>query len=193
MAHTSNFTALFDANVLYSAPLRDLLMRLALTGLFRAKWTDDIHEEWARNLLENRPDITRKHVERIKSLMNSNAQDALVDGYQYLIPALDGLPDPGDRHVLAAAIVGRAHVIVTYNLRHFPSNTLTRYGVEAQHPDEFIRHLIDLNESRVCGAVRQLRASLRNPPKSVEELLDTLSNQELPLTVATLRSLSELL
>ena len=84
MAHTSNFTALFDANVLYPAPLRDLLMRLALTGLFRAKWTDEIHEEWARNLLENRPDITRKHIERIKSLMNSNAQDALVDRYQHL-------------------------------------------------------------------------------------------------------------
>jgi len=193
MAHASSFTALFDANVLYSAPLRDLLMRLAVTGLFRAKWTHEINEEWAHNLLANRPDITRDQVERIKLLMNNNARDALVDGYQHLVPALEGLPDPGDRHVLAAAIVGRAYVIVTYNLRDFPPEALARYGIEAQHPDEFIRHLIDLNENTVCGAVRQLRASLRNPPKSVEELLDTLSNQELPLTVAALRELSGLL
>ncbi|MFM7881545.1 MAG: PIN domain-containing protein, partial [Microcystis panniformis] len=54
----SNFTALFDACVLYAAPLRDFLMRLALTDLFRAKWTDEIHDEWIRNLLKNRPDLT---------------------------------------------------------------------------------------------------------------------------------------
>ena len=71
MAHTSSFTALFDANVLYPAPLRDLLMRLAMTGLFRAKWTDEINEVWARNLLMHRPDLMREQVERIKLLMNS--------------------------------------------------------------------------------------------------------------------------
>lgn len=193
MPQMSSFTALYDANVLYSAPLRDLLMRLALTGLFRAKWTEDIHAEWTRNLLANRPDITREQVDRIKRLMNEHTKDALVEGYQPLIPAIQDLPDPDDRHVLAAAIVGRANVIVTYNLKDFPQPALALFGIEAQHPDEFIRHLIDLNEIAVCTAVQQQRLALKNPPKSVEELLDILALQELPLTVAALRDLSSLL
>lgn len=193
MPHSSSFTVLYDANVLYSAPLRDLLMRLAVTGLFRAKWTEEIHEEWTRNLLANRPDITQAQVDRIRQLMNDNVRDALVDGYQALVPAIEGLPDLNDRHILAAAIVGRAHVIVTYNLKDFPEAVLKPYGIDAQHPDEFVRHLIDLNENTVCAAVRKQRAALRNPPKNVEEFLDILIQQELPLTVAALRRLSEFL
>lgn len=193
MPHSSSFTVLYDANVLYSAPLRDLLMRLAMTGLFRAKWTEEIHEEWTRNLLANRPDITQAQVDRIRQLMNDNVRDALVDGYQALVPAIEGLPDLDDRHILAAAIVGRAHVIVTYNLKDFPEAVLKPYGIDAQHPDEFIRHLIDLNENTVCAAVRKQRAALRNPPKNVEEFLDILTQQELPLTIAALRGLSEFL
>jgi hypothetical protein len=61
----SNFAVVYDACVLYPAPLRDLLMRLALTDLYRAKWTEQIHEEWIRNLLENRQDIDRPMLERI--------------------------------------------------------------------------------------------------------------------------------
>lgn len=193
MPQMSSFTAIYDANVLYPAPLRDLLMRLALTGLFRAKWTEDIHAEWTRNLLANRPDISRDQVDRFKRLMNEHTRDALVEGYQSLIPAIEGLPDPNDRHVLAAAIVGRANVIVTYNLKDFPQPALTPFGIEAQHPDEFIRHLIDLNEIAVCAAIQQQRLALKNPPKSVEELLDILARQELPLTVAALRDVSSLL
>jgi hypothetical protein len=193
MAHASSFTALYDANVLYPAPLRDLLMRLALTGLFRAKWTEEIHQEWMRNLRANRPDITEEQVNRIRSLMNDHVRDALIDGYQALIPAIEGLPDPNDRHVVAAAIVGRVHVIVTFNLKDFPTKVLSTYGIEAQHPDEFIRHLIDLNSGTVCGAAREHRASLKNPRKSVDEYLDSLAAQELPLTVAALRVLADLL
>ena len=193
MAHSSSFTALYDANVLYSAPLRDLLMRLSMTGLYRAKWTEEIHDEWMRNLLANRPDLKPEAVDRVRQLMNANVRDALVDGYQALIPAIESLPDPNDRHVLAAAIVGRAHVIVTYNLKDFPREALSPYGIEAQHPDEFIRHLIDLNESTVCTAAKEQRAALKNPPHSVEEFLDALAKQELPLTVATLRELRNFL
>lgn len=71
----SFFTALYDANVLYPAPLRDLLMHLAMTGLFRAKWTNEIHEEWIRNVLENRPDLTRNQLERTRDLMNEHVLD----------------------------------------------------------------------------------------------------------------------
>jgi predicted nucleic acid-binding protein len=193
MAYSSSFTALYDANVLYSAPLRDLLMRLAMTGLYRAKWTEAIHDEWTRNLLTNRPDLKPEAVDRVRQLMNANVRDALVDGYQALIPAIEGLPDPNDRHVLAAAIVGRAHVIVTYNLKDFPREALGPYGIESQHPDEFIRHLIDLNEGAVCTAAKEQSAALKNPPHSVEEFLDVLAKQELPLTVAALSELGNFL
>src|SRR5690349_185458 len=108
----SNFIVLYDACVLYPAPLRDLLMRLALTDLFRAKWTNEIHEEWIRNVLANRSDITMEMLERTRNLMNSNVRDCLVDGYQELTQGLM-LPDPNDRHVLAAAIHANCAVIVT--------------------------------------------------------------------------------
>lgn len=168
-------------------------MRLAITDLFRAKWTAEIEAEWTRNLQANRPDIPPERVARLKHLMHAHVRDALVHGYQDLIPALTGLPDPNDRHVLAAAIVGQADVIVTYNLRDFPSSALDPYSIQAQHPDEFVRHLIGLNEHKVCSAVREMRAALQRPALSIDELLDSFSRQELSLTVAALRELRGLL
>jgi hypothetical protein len=97
------FTVFYDANVLYPAELRNFLMHLALMGMFRAKWSADVHEEWMRNLLKNRSDLTREKLERTRQLMDKAAPDALVTGYQHLIPGLL-LPDEDDRHVLAAAI-----------------------------------------------------------------------------------------
>ena len=144
-------TALFDANVLYPAPLRDLLMHLALTDLFQARWSDAIHDEWIRNVLEDRPDLTKEQLERTRRLMNAHARDALVTDYEALIPDMI-LPDPDDRHVLAAAIKGGADVIVTNNLKDFPAETLARYGIEAQHPDAFVTALIELDALAVVGA-----------------------------------------
>ena len=124
--------------------------------------------------------------------MNANVRDCVVSGYEHLIPDLT-LPDPGDRHVLAAAITGSANVIVTFNLRHFPKDILASYGIEAQHPDEFIRHLLDLYEESVVLAVTRQRQSLKNPPKTAAELLDTLEQQGLVQTVANLRQFSQTL
>ena len=188
----STFTVLYDACVLYPAPLRDLLMRLAMTGLFRARWSNEIHDEWIRNVLENRSDLTREQLERTRDLMNKHVLDSVVTGYQHLIPGLD-LPDPNDRHVLAAAIRTRASVIVTYNLDDFPREYLAQFGLEAQHPDEFITHLFDLNEAVVCKAAKLQRAALKNPPRSVEEFLDTLAQQRLPEVVSRLRTFGDLI
>jgi hypothetical protein len=182
----ASFTALYDACVLYPAPLRDLLMQLALSDLYRAKWTDAIHDEWIDNLLEQRPDLRREDLERTRELMNAHVRDCLVERFESLIPSLT-LPDPRDRHVLAAAIRGRADVIVTFNLRDFPAEALAPYDIDAQHPDAFIGHLIDLAPSVVCRAARKCRARLRNPPLAVDEYLDTLARQGLPETVAFLR------
>jgi hypothetical protein len=119
----SNFTALFDACVLYPAPLRDLLLRLAATDLFRARWTDRIHDEWMERLLEDRPELSRGQLMRTRTLMNESVPDSLVTGYEGLVETLT-LPDPNDRHVVAAAIRSQAGVIVTFNERDFPKPAL---------------------------------------------------------------------
>jgi predicted nucleic acid-binding protein len=172
------FTVIYDACVLYPAPLRDLLMRLALTDLYRARWSDQIHEEWITAVLRNRSDLSRAQLERTRSLMNAHVRDALVDGYHFLIPALE-LPDPDDRHVLAAAIKCGADLIVTFNLDDFPDEVLASYGLGACHPDFFLVDQLNLDAERVCMAMRQHRASLKNPPKTVEEYLATLEEQGL--------------
>ena len=163
------FTALFDACVLYPAPLRDLLMRLACTGLFRARWSEQIHDEWIRGVLRDRPELDGK-LKRTRAQMDSAVVDCLVTGHVSIVSSLS-LPDPDDRHVLAAAIVGQADVIVTRNLRDFPSEALATYAIEAQHPDVFIRHVLDLDMAVALSAVRTHRASLKAPPVYVEKYL----------------------
>jgi predicted nucleic acid-binding protein len=178
----SNFTVIYDACVLYPAPLRDLLMQLALTELFRARWTDRIHDEWTRNVLKNRPDLTVAQLNRTRSMMNAAIEDALVFEYEYLIPSLD-LPDPDDRHVLAAAILAKANYIITFNLKDFPASVLDKYEIEAQHPDLFISDLIEVNSSIVLASTEACRQRLKNPPKSAEEYLEILLKQGLSTSI----------
>jgi len=185
MSSHPELIAIYDACVLYPAPLRDLLVRLARAGLFRARWTDAIHDEWIRNLLENRPDLSIVQLQRTRQLMNAAVRDCLVVGYEGRINGLT-LPDPDDRHVLAAALEAQAQVIVTYNLRDFPIDALQPYGMEAQHPDEFILRVIALNPLVVRETVETHQQALKNPPKTPAEYLATLSNQRLPGTVAAL-------
>ncbi|MBP0014266.1 MAG: PIN domain-containing protein [Roseofilum sp. SBFL] len=189
----ANFTALYDACVLYPAPLRDLLVSLAGTGLFRARWSNMIHEEWIENLLENRPDLKRESLERTRTLMDAAVQDCLVTNFEDLIPLLE-LPDDGDRHVLAAAIRAGADVIVTKNLKDFPNPLVQeKYQIEPQHPDQFVADLLDLSPGLVCATIRDMRARLKRNPRTVEELLGTFEQQGLTETVALLRDYAELL
>ena len=180
------FIVFYDANVLYPAELRNFLMHLALMGVFQAKWSADVHEEWIGSLLKNRPDLTRQQLERTRQLMDRAAPDALVTGYEHLIPGLV-LPDERDRHVLAAAIRSESGVIVTCNLMDFPPQILQQFDMEAEHPDEFILSLFDLSPTLVAEAAENHRTSLKNPAKTVEEYLDSLESQGLSKTAMTLR------
>ncbi len=185
-------TAVYDANTLYPAPLRDLLIRLSQAGLVQAKWTDAIHDEWIRNVLKNRPDLSLQQLERTKNLMDKAVPDCLVSGHDPLISSL-ALPDPDDRHVLAAAIHSKASVIVTYNLKDFPANVLSSYDIQALHPDDFLSDLIDSATAPTVGAVKRQRASLRKPPMAAEQLLEIFQAQELTQFVARLLPFASLL
>lgn len=184
----SRYTAILDACVLYPAPLRDFLMELASARLFRARWTDDIHDEWIKNLLKNRPDLDPAHLQRTRELMNAAVPDCLVEkaAYEPIISSLT-LPDLNDRHVLAAAIVAGADAIVTFNLPDFPSDILDRYEIELLHPDDFLFHQFGLSNPAVLITAQRCRERLKSPARTAEEYLDTLEKQGLPKTVAELR------
>ncbi len=163
-----------------------------MTDQFRARWTEEIHDEWTRNLLANRSDLDVTQLQRTVELMNIAVPDCLVENYDCMIESLE-LPDPDDRHVLAAAIKCQADVIVTNNLKDFPEDVLSKFEIEAQSPDTFLNHLFDLNSPAFCSAVRQQRERLKNPEHTTEELLDIFYNQGLPLTVNKLRVVIDLL
>jgi len=182
------FVVLYDACVLFPAPLRDILLRIAVTGIVRARWTERILDECFRNISEQRPDLKPNALTRTRKLMNEAVPDCLVEGFEDLVEGLR-LPDPNDRHVLAAAIRAGAQAIVTFNLRDFPRDHLAPFWVEAIHPDDFVVDLLDLAPGVVTNVVAEQAAALRNPPRTIAEMLDTLRDQGLPQAVAKLRAL----
>lgn len=178
---------LYDACVLWSAPLRDLLLRLAARGLVRARWTDEILDECFASLLLKRPDLDREALNRTRTLMNQAVPDCLVTGYRTLIKKLS-LPDPGDRHVLAAAIKCGARIIVTRNLADFPNARLRPFGIQAQSPDQFVLDLIHLWPGRVEQVLREQAGALRKPARTLEDLLRTLEGNGMNRSVARVRA-----
>ncbi len=179
-------TALLDACVLYPAHLRDLLLSLAAADLFRPKWSNTIHEEWISNVLRNRPDLSRGQLEKTRDIMNERFLDALVLDFESLIPGLT-LPDPKDRHVLAAAITSKAENIITFNLKDFPFSILRRYRIASAHPDDFVEYLFGSNEEDAMAAVAAMRDRLRAPRMSSEEFVSAIENAGLPKVGLRLR------
>jgi len=175
-----------DANVLFPAPLRDLLIRLAIAGMLRAKWTDQILDETFRSILRVKPELSEQRLARTRALMNRAVRDVLVSGFADRIDDLV-LPDPDDRHVLAAAIECGADHIVTWNLKDFPAHALQEHGLSARTPDDVVEELLDTNEDGVRAVLERQRASLKNPPMSLGELLDMLERNGVTKVVGRLR------
>ena len=188
MIHSSRFSALLDANVLYPASIRDILLHFASEDLYKPKWTDKIHEEWIRNLLFNRQDLTKESLLSAQAAMDTAFPDANILQYESLITSLS-LPDEDDRHILAAAIKDKVDVIVTFNTKDFPAEAVKDFDIEVQHPDNFVSNLIQLDESKAKKAFRNQVRNLKKPPKTGEEVLATLSNAGLPQSVVKLKAL----
>ncbi|RFS81821.1 PIN domain-containing protein [Actinomadura spongiicola] len=181
------FVVIYDANVLYGNTLRDLLIRLAQADLVQAKWTHAILDEMFGNLAADHPGIPPERLARLRGLMNAAVRDCLVEGYEPLMEGLK-LPDPGDRHVLAAAIKVGAQVIVTSNLRDFPAADMEVWNLEAKSPDDFVLDQITLDDRVVWACVQQIVDSRMNPPETVDDVLSALERAGLVESVAALRS-----
>jgi hypothetical protein len=186
------FAVVYDACVLFPFIMRDFLLRLRESELFRAHWTVDIHNEWTSAVSKRYSDADPAKIARTRALMDEHFPDALVTGYEALIPSLT-LPDPDDRHVLAAAIKSGASVIVTSNLTDFPAHALAPFDVEAISPDEFVLDLFDLSEGAVVAAAKRARTAFRNPPFTPEEYLSRLAGAGLIGAAGKLKEFAEVI
>ena len=173
MNQTKIIKSILDANVLYPAPLRDLLLNIAELELYEPKWSDKIQNEWTENLLKNRKDLKSSQLNRTVKLMNEAFQKANVKGFASIQSKLK-LPDPNDCHVLAAAIKSKSSIIITNNLKDFPRATLKKYKIKAISPDKFIVRLLKEDKESIEQALLNQLKSLKNPPLSKSELLELL-------------------
>jgi len=182
------FSVVADSLKNNPAPLRDLLMRIAHTGIVQARWTERILDECFASIQRARPALAPERLARTRSLMQTALPAANVHDFEPLVDGIT-LPDPGDRHVLAAAIRSGAQAIVTFNTKHFPSSALDRYDIEAKHPDDFVMDCIDLAPVLVANCVRAQAQALRNPPQRVGDVLSALRDGGLVQSVARLNEL----
>lgn len=180
------FVVIYDASVLYPSLLRDALIRIAQRGLVRAHWTETILDEVFRSLRSTRPDLDAAKLARTRHLMNESIRDVLVEGYEPLTQSVD-LPDPDDRHVLAAAIRARAQMIVTANLRDFPEAELEKWGIESKHPDDFLVDQFHLDAIAVNVIIQQIADDSRRPPLTFSDVLDGLERCGVTQATALLR------
>lgn len=185
------FVVILDANVLYPFRVRDALLRFAEAGLFRARWSPTILDEWRRNLLKRRPGL-QDSIDQQIAAMHRAFPEGCVHGADALIPSLT-LPDPDDRHVLAAAIRAGAEHIVTENLRDFPNEHLQQYGISAVSADDFLASTFELYPSEGLAAMRAMRKEYRKPPYSPGEFIFDLQAKGLPKLASMLKESIDIL
>jgi len=176
--------AILDANVLYPFFQRDLLLNLAYEDLYIPKWSDEIEQEWVKHLQKNLPGISEK-LNRTLHLMNRAFPDAKVSGYKHHIESLS-LPDNDDKHVLASSIECGADFIITYNLSDFPEKELSKYDVKALDPDTFGMKLIKKDIAKVWKAIEAMVTIRKNPPVTVKELIQQISDRGMEMTAKKL-------
>ncbi|MGJ5590859.1 PIN domain-containing protein [Micrococcus lylae] len=184
----ARFSAVLDACVLVPIAQADTLLHLAEAGLYRPVWSGRILDETVRALEAMHPDMRASGAARHRAgVMDAAFDDARVEGWEQLVPGID-LPDPDDRHVVAAAIQGRADLIVTANLKDFPREVVESFDIEVQSPDEFFMNQLDLDPARVMTALAAQAGATRNPPLTVSDVLERLVRCGAPLFAEAARA-----
>lgn len=193
MAGHARYTALLDACVLFPIATCNALMSVAGTGVFAAKWTARIDDEWMQSLAAAKG-IEVAKLARRRDLMHDACPDWEVPraAWQPLESCVQ-LPDADDRHVLAAAMAGHADCIVTANLKDFPRDVLEPLGIEVLHPDAFLVAQIELAPLHVLPAFKAMRARHLNPAVTPEEFADSLARAGLVRTADYLRQAAGLI
>lgn len=181
-------TVVLDACVLYSAPLRDFLLHLAQQKLYKPRWSDRINDEWIRNVLKNRPDLSEHSFHRLRLLMDEAFPNANVKDYDQFMGGLS-LPDQGDNHVLAAAIKAKADFIVTFNIKDFPSKELIKHALKSIHPDDFLTSLIKESPVKATQAFLNQVEHLNKPSIPATKLLDTFRKNNIQNSANLLENL----
>lgn len=186
MIHSLRFTCVLDTNVIYPIDIRDLLFWFASYDLFTPKWSKHIFSEWEKVM--KRKEIPDEEIKKRISKAQRAFPDALVENYETLVDSLT-LPDEKDRHVLAAAIKTNANVIVTNNIKDFPNDYLSSFGLTAKAADDFITDTIDLNNELAVEAFRALVLNRTNPNLDEFEILDRFRKNGLVATANYLHAL----
>lgn len=172
--------------MLAGALTRNMILSLAEAGFFRPRWSQEILDETERAISEILRGKGEPNAEAIaarqRAAITRAFPEALVDGYDALVPGLT-LPDPDDRHVLAAAIQTRATVIVTNNTRDFPAEYLKGLHLQASTADEFLADIIDLYTPGAVAALRVMRERFKKPEMNAEALLRRMESAGLTDTV----------
>lgn len=178
--------AFLDACVLWPLPLADFLLRSAHAGLCAVRWSAAVQREWAQAFKRRRPALDPGAIDARNAAMNEALPEALVSAYEAGVEDLE-LPDPDDRHVLAAAIHARADFIVTYNLRDFPPAALKARRLCAIDPDAFLHALHATAPERFARIGREIVAAWDDPRIDERGFFERLARLRLHRTAAALR------
>ena len=168
----------FDACILYPFHLRNIVVQIAVDRLVGARWTDEIHDEWIRSVAATMPAIPIERLQITRRLMNDALPGAMVTGYQRHIQTVT-LPDPDDRHVVAAGIAGGASIVLTWNLRDFPAREMKKHGLRRQTPDAFLVDLCDQAPDLTLASLANARRNLSKTRVSASDFVNIVKNQGL--------------
>lgn len=180
----NRYTVVLDASVLFPNMKRDLLLRFFEADLYRARWTEKIQQEWFNRAVEKYPGNEDK-LRRTDELMRQHFDSAWVAGYERFTDAVI-LPDPDDRHVVAAALRCAAQYIVTDNIKHFPEAALGELDLERGTADSFLASTFEHYEAQALEVIRDHREGLRSKPTTSEYLMNLIA-KGLPLVAARLK------
>lgn len=188
----NRFTAFIDACALAGALKRNLLLTLAEADFFRLRWSATVLSETEaaieRILADKGAPDARDRAIRARANMEAAFEDAMVQDFEKFLCICDGLPDPNDAHVLAAAIKTQAAVIVTDNLKHFPADFIAPLNIEVRSTDAFLADTIMLDTGRAVAAIRRMRERLKRPEKTADLLFLDMEAAGLTETVDALRA-----